>query len=86
MNNDNCGIVLTRDLYKQFKSFDREKMQAVLIKVYLEGVNSAETSNIDLDELRTVIGSVKGIGQKRLNEIMAAIGEYMDNKDQKENE
>ena len=61
-------------------------MQAVLIKVYLEGVNSAETSNIDLDELRTVIGSVKGIGQKRLNEIMAAIGEYMDNKDQKENE
>lgn len=78
--------MLTRDLYKQFKSFDHEKMQAVLIKVYLEGVNSAETSNIDLDELRTVIGSVKGIGEKRLDEIMAAIGEYMDNKDQKENE
>ena len=78
--------MLIRDLYKQFKIFDREKMQAVLIKVYLEGVNSVETSNVDLNELRTVIGSVKGIGEKRLDEIMAAIEEYMDNKDQKENE
>ena len=52
------GFVLTRDLYKQFKSFDREKMQAVLTNVYLEGKHSAEENNIDLDELRTVIGSV----------------------------
>ena len=52
------GFVLTRDLYKQFKSFDREKMQAVLTNVYLEGKHSAEENNIDLDELRAVIGSV----------------------------
>ena len=48
------------NLYKQFKSFDREKMQAVLTNIYLEGKHSAEESNIDLDELRAVIGSVNG--------------------------
>ena len=86
MKNERKGFELTRDLYKQLKSFDKEKMQAVLTNIYLEGVNSVETSSIDLDELRAVIGSVKGIGEKRLDEIMAAIGEYMDNKAQKENE
>ena len=60
MDNNKQGFVLTRDLYKQFKSFDREKMQAVLTNVYLEGKHSAEESNIDLDELRAVIGSVNG--------------------------
>ena len=80
MENDKRGFVLTRDLYKQFKSFDKEKMQAVLTNIYLEGVHSVETSNVDLDELRSVIGSVKGIGEKRLDEIMAAIGEYLNGK------
>ena len=82
MKNERKGFVLTRDLYKQFKSFDREKMQAVLTNVYLEGVHSVETSDIDLDELRTVIGSVKGVGEKRLDEIMKAIEEYMNTKEQ----
>ena len=76
------GFELTRDLYKQFKSFDRNKMQAVLTNIYLEGVKSAEESNIDLDELRTVIGSVKGIGEKRVNEIMDAVNNYIDSKKQ----
>ena len=80
MENDKRGFVLTRDLYKQLKSFDKEKMQAVLTNIYLEGVNSVETSNVDLDELRSVIGGVKGIGEKRLDEIMAAIGEYLNGK------
>lgn len=79
-NDKKHGFVLTRDLYKQFKSFDKEKMQAVLTNIYLEGVHSVETSNVDLDELRSVIGSVKGIGEKRLDEIMAAIGEYLNGK------
>ena len=60
MENSKKVFVLTRDLYKQFKSFDREKMQAVLTNIYLEGKHSAEESNIDLDELRAVIGSVNG--------------------------
>ena len=82
VKNNKQGFVLTRDLYKQFKSFDREKMQAVLTNVYLEGKHSAEENNIDLDELRAVIGSVKGIGDKRLDEIMTAVEEYMNAKNQ----
>lgn len=64
MENSKKGFVLTRDLYKHFKSFEREKMQTVLTNVYLEGKHSAEESNVDLDELRAVIGSVKGIGEE----------------------
>ena len=82
MKNERKGFVLTRDLYKQFKSFDREKMQTVLTNIYLEGVRSVATSDIDLYELRTVIGSVKGVGEKRLDEIMKAIEEYMNAKEQ----
>ena len=40
---------------------------------YQEGVND---SQIDLDELREVIGSVSGIGEVRLNQIMDAIAAY----------
>ena len=36
---------------------------------------------IELDELRFVIGSVKGIGEMRLDEIMKAIEEYMNIKE-----
>lgn len=36
----------------------------------------AEKSQIDLDELREVIGSVSGIGGVRLNQIMDAIAAH----------
>ena len=35
-----------------------------------------EYSTVNLNELRQIIGSVNGIGEKRLNEIMDAITEY----------
>lgn len=38
--------------------------------------NVSRKSQIDLDELREVIGSVSGIGEVRLNQIMNAIAAY----------
>lgn len=64
---------LPRSLYKEFKKMSREQMQAVLTDIYKQGAESIETASVDLDELRKEIGSISGIGEKRLNEIMAVI-------------
>ena len=67
------GFELPRSLYKEFKKMSREQMQAVLTDIYKQGAESIETASVDLDELRKEIGSISGIGEKRLNEIMAVI-------------
>lgn len=46
----------------------------------------AEKSQIDLDELREVIGSVSGIGEVRLNQIMDAIAAYYNTEEETEQE
>ena len=64
---------ISRDTYKKVKAMNREQMNDFLTGIYQEGVND---SQIDLDELRKVIGSVSGIGEVRLNQIMDAIAAY----------
>ena len=48
------GFELSRNLYKEFKNMNREKMQTVLANVYKQGAESVETASVDLDELRKV--------------------------------
>ncbi|MBP0983387.1 MAG: hypothetical protein J6A19_06640 [Oscillospiraceae bacterium] len=64
---------ISRDTYKKIKAMNREQMNDFLTGIYQEGVND---SQIDLDELREVIGSVSGIGEVRLNQIMDAIAAH----------
>ena len=64
---------ISRDTYKKIKTMNREQMNDFLTGIYQEGVND---SQIDLDELREVIGSVSGIGEVRLNQIMDAIAAH----------
>lgn len=73
MEEEKKGFELTRALYKEFKSMNREKMQDVLTNIYKQGVDSVESVSVDLDELRKAIGAINGIGKKRLDEIMAVI-------------
>lgn len=61
---------ISRETYKKIKAMNREQMNDFLTGIYQEGVND---SQIDLDELREVIGSVSGIGEVRLNQIMDTI-------------
>lgn len=55
----------------------REQMQAVLTDIYHQGAESVEAVSVDLDELRKAIGSINGIGEKRLDEIMAVIKSFL---------
>ena len=77
MEEEKKGFELSRALYKEFKSMKREKMQEVLTNIYLQGVQSVETASVDLDKLREELSKISGIGEKRLNEIMAVIDSFV---------
>lgn len=68
---------LSRETYKKIKSFNREQMQQFITEIYKDAEESNTESSIDLDELRSRIGEIKGIGESRLNEIMSVISEYI---------
>ncbi len=70
--------ILSRQLYKEIKNMNRDKMQEVLKNIYNQGVESVETASVDLDELRTAIGKINGIGEKRLDEIMSVIEQFIE--------
>ncbi len=65
--------MLDRATYKKIKGMTREEMQNFLTNYYNNVMEDAETSTLDLGELRKEISSIKGIGEKRLDEIMKAI-------------
>lgn len=73
MDGEKDGFVLSRALYKEIKGMNRDRLQEVLTNIYFDGAKSVESSSIDLDVLRTEIGNIKGVGENRLNEIMAVI-------------
>jgi len=70
-------MLFDRALYKKVKNMDRAAMEQTFKNVYEIGYKAAlnETSSVqlDTDALREDIGRVKGVGDKRLDEIMSII-------------
>lgn len=66
---------------KQFdfpkRRFDREQMESYLINLYMEGYEDGRKSvpGVDVTEIRGIISSIKGIGEKRTDEIIKRIEE-----------
>ena len=71
------GFELSRALYKEIKNMNLEQMQNVITNIYKQGAESDEVKSVDLDELRKAIGSINGIGEKRLDEIMTVIERFL---------
>lgn len=67
--------VISRDTYRKIKGMSREEMQQFLLS-YADNLK-ADVKEVDMSELRSAIGAVKGIGEKRLDEIMGIIEEYL---------
>ncbi len=65
--------MLDRATYKKIKSMTREEMQNFLTNYYNNVMEDVNAPTLNLGELRTEIGSIKGVGEKRLDEIMAVI-------------
>ena len=69
--------MLDRASYKKIKGMTREEMQNFLTNYYNNVMEDAEAPTLDLGELRNEIGSIKGVGEKRLDEIMAVIERHL---------
>ena len=72
--------LLNRELYRKIKSMDRIAMERTLKNIYDMGAKEALANaviNLDMEKLRNELGTVSGIGEKRLEEIMAIIEKHL---------
>jgi len=79
--------LLTRELYRKIKSMDKTSMEQTLNNIYEMGAKDALSNaviDIDMDRLRSEIGSVNGIGEKRLDQIMEIIMTFISEADGKD--
>ena len=68
--------LLDHALYKKVKGRDRVAMEQTFKNMYQIGYDAAlkeGTVELNTDKLRAEISQIKGIGENRLNEIMAVI-------------
>lgn len=70
----------SREMYRKIKRMDSTELGAFLTSIYEEGFNAAleNTNNITVEDLRNAIGTVKGIGDKRMQDINEAINKLFD--------
>lgn len=66
---------LSREMYRGIKQMNSTEMATFLGNVFDEGFNAAlqNTDNVTTEDLHKAIGTVKGIGDKRMAEIDEAI-------------
>lgn len=67
--------MIDRDTYRTIKKMSREELQAFLIR-YADSLRE-NAPTLDLRELEKDIKGVKGIGEKRAEEIMQIIERYL---------
>lgn len=67
--------IIDRDTYRAIKKMSREELQAFLVRYANELQKDAPT--VDLREVEKDIKAVKGIGEKRTEEIMAIFEKHL---------
>ncbi len=71
------GITIDRETYRGIKKMTRQELQGFLQR-YADNLKSEQTTReISLPKLREEIGQIKGIGDKRLDEIMDIIEKHI---------
>lgn len=84
----NEKFLLNRASYKRIKGFDRDQMQQFIDDIYASAASEAgsapsasapseSASKFDSAKLREELSGIKGVGEARLNEIMAVIEKHM---------
>ena len=69
------NMIIDRETYRAIKKMSREELQAFLMR-YAEGL-SKDPSTVDLQELEKDVKGIKGIGEKRAEEIMKVIERHL---------
>ena len=67
--------LVNRETYKKVKKFDRQQFEGFCMELYKNGYNDGAKSvpGVDLTKVMEAIGSVKGIGEKRLADIKSTL-------------
>jgi len=77
MNRNKRGVMpgITRTVYKDVKSYDRQQFTAFCTDLYKYGYGDGRESvpGVDIESIMAAIGNTKGIGQKKLADIKASI-------------
>ncbi len=68
--------IIDRDTYRAIKKMSREELQAFLMS-YANGLLEKDGKSIDLREVEKDLRQIKGIGDKRVEEIMAVIEKHL---------
>jgi hypothetical protein len=68
--------IIDRDTYRTIKKMSREELQAFLMR-YANGLLENDGKSIDLREVEKDLRLIKGIGDKRIEEIMAVIEKHL---------
>lgn len=68
--------IIDRDTYKKIKNMNREELTKFIIK-YGDELLGSEGKTIDLPALQAELSKIKGIGDKRLEEIMIVIEKFL---------
>lgn len=74
-NKKSNNYLITRARYKSIKAFDHQQMENFCTDIYKSGYEDGRASvqEIDLTAIYEAIGSTKGIGPKKLEEIKQSI-------------
>ncbi len=69
--------IIDRETYKKIKKMDRETLTKFILQ-YGDKLLGEQGKTIDLPALEVELSKIKGIGSKRLEEIMAVIEKFLD--------
>ena len=69
--------IIDRETYRKIKKMNREELTNFTIK-YGDELLGEQGKTIDFPALETELSKIKGIGGKRLEEIMVVIEKYLD--------
>lgn len=68
--------IIDRETYRAIKKMSREELQAFLMR-YADGLLEKDGKSIDLREVEKDFRQIKGIGDKRVEEIMAVFEKHL---------
>ena len=68
--------IIDRDTYRSIKKMSREELQAFLMS-YANGLMENDGKSLDLREVENDLRQIKGIGDKRVEEIMAVFEKHL---------
>ena len=69
--------IIDRDTYKKIKKMNREELTKFILR-YGDQLLGEQGKTIDLPALEAELSKIKGIGGKRLEEIMTVIEKFLD--------